>query len=207
MVVMDFAVLSLALGILLSRNLRHSLILLSLEGALLGAMSWYSAPSAKWSILIAIATVVVKAGLIPIAMLRVMNLWPSEARRDRQLPIWAYLAMLAGALGAVHIMNLLSSSRLISSAWTFFCAFWIIYLGMVMIVARRHLLSQIVALVSIENGMVLLGVSLSGAFPILLELGILADLTIAVSVLLWTSHHIHMKFETADLAALQQLKG
>lgn len=207
MVVMDWALFALALGLLLSRNIRHSLVLLALEGVLLGGITWFSSPLTLWSALVATTTITVKAGLIPAAMLRVMNLWPSEERRDHPLPIWAYLAAAAGALGVVHISHLLGTSRLVSGTSAFFCAFSSIYLGMVMIVARRHLLSQIVALVSVENGMVLLGVSLSGPLPTLLELGVLADLAIAVSLLLWTSHRIHSEFETSDVVALQRLKG
>ncbi len=76
-----------------------------------------------------------------------------------------------------------------------------------MIVARRHLLAQIASLVAIENGLVVLAVSLAGALPTFVELGMLVDLGIAITLMVWMSHLFHHEYQTTDVVALQRLRG
>jgi len=62
-------------------------------------------------------------------------------------------------------------------------------------------------LVSMENGLVLLAVSVAGSLPTFVELGMLIDLGIAVALMVWASHRIHQVFETTDVVALRRLRG
>jgi len=198
---------AIAAVLLWSRNVRFSIILLAIEGGLLSLMVSTSGHLTLSSAFVALATLAIKAGLIPTVLYRMMRTLPVEVRKDQPLPLWAYAAGIVVVLGAGHIIQLLGPSELVQNKLTFFCGLSSVYLGMVMIVARRHLLSQIAALVSIENGLVLLGVSLAGSLPVFVELGILADLAIAVTLLVWMSHRIHKIFQTADVVSLQHLKG
>lgn len=196
-----------ASGLLWSRNMRISIGLLALQGAALSVMVGTSGPLVWATGLVAIATLVIKAGLIPGVLSRMTEALPVEVRQDHPLPLWAYPAALLVVIGTGHIIQLLGPSHIIQNRLTFAYALSTVYLGMVMIVARRHLLSQIAALVSIENGLVVLGVSLAGSLPTFVELGILMDLIIAVSLLVWMGYRIHRKFHTTDVVALQNLKG
>ncbi|TAN30354.1 MAG: hypothetical protein EPN30_01050 [Actinomycetota bacterium] len=205
--VMDLVLFISAVALLWSRSLRLGIALLALEGVLLSIMAWTSQPLTWDSALMALATLTIKAGLIPTVLARMMNSWPIEVRRDHPLPLWAYATALVVVLGTGHIMQLLGPVHLIQNRPAFFYSLSTIYLGMVMVVARRHLLSQITALVSIENGLVVLGISLSDSLPTFVELGILADLMIAVALLVWMGRRIHREFQTTDVVALQALKG
>ncbi len=204
---MDLILFISAGALLWSRSIRLGIALLALEGALLSIMALTSEPLTWGSALMALATLAVKAGLIPAVLYRMMNSWPVEVRRDHPLPLWAYATALLVVIGTGHVMQLLGPAHLIQNRPAFFFSLSTIYLGMVMIVARRHLLSQITALVSIENGLVVLGISFSGSLPTFVELGILADLAIAVALLVWMGHRIHREFDTTDVVALQSLKG
>ncbi len=196
-----------ALGLLWTRKMRLSIGLLALEGALLSMMVWNSGYLSWTSALVTLSTLAIKAGLIPAVLSKMVRAAPTEARHDQSLPLWAYGAAVVVTLGTVHIISLLGPSHLIQDKVAFFYSLSTVYLGLVMIVARRHMLSQIAALVSIENGLVLLGVSLAGSLPTLVEFGILVDLVIAVTLLVWTGRRIHREFQTTDVVALQQLKG
>lgn len=197
----------IAAVLLWSRHMRLSILLLAIEGVLLSFMVSISGQLELSSAFVALATLAIKAGLIPAVLSKLMSTFPIEVRNDHSLPLWAYAAGLVVTLGTGHIIQLLGPSHLVHDKLTFFCALSSVYLGMVMIVARRHLLSQIAALVSIENGLVLLGVSLAGSLPVFVELGILVDLAIAVTLLVWMGNRIHRAFQTADVVALQRLKG
>ncbi len=197
----------IAAVLLWSRHMRLSITLLATEGVLLSLMVSISGQLELSSAFVALATLTIKAGLIPAVLSKMMSTFPIEGRKDHPLPLWAYAAVLVVTLGTGHIIQLLGPSHLVNNKLTFFCALSSVYLGMVMIVARRHLLSQIAALVSIENGLVLLGVSLAGSLPVFVELGILVDLAIAVTLLVWMGHRIQRTFQTADVVALQRLKG
>ena len=205
--VFDLFLLATAAGLLFSKSLNHSIVLLGLEGMLLGAVEFFSGPPAWSTALIALATVAVKVTLIPGILWRLARSLPTNARTEQPLPLWAFAAALAAVLGTGHIIQMLEPSRLVLDVMAFFCALCTVWLGMVMVVARRHLLSQVTALVSIENGLMLVGVSLAGSLPGFIELGILADLAAAVTILAWMSHRIHAELRTTDVVALQSLKG
>ncbi|MDA8080186.1 MAG: hypothetical protein M0Z96_01020 [Actinomycetota bacterium] len=204
---LDLILFVIAAVLLWSRHMRLSILLLAIEGVLLSLMVSISGQLELSSAFVALATLTIKAGLIPAVLSKMMSAFPIEVRKDHPLPLWAYAAGLVVTLGAGHIIQLLGPSHLVQNKFAFFCALSSVYLGMVMIVARHHLLSQIAALVSIENGLVLLGVSLAGSLPVIVELGILVDLAIAVSLLVWMGRRIHLAFQTADVAVLQRLKG
>jgi len=196
-----------AAGLLWSRNMRYSVGFLAAEGVLLALMVWTAVPWPVSAGLVGLATLAIKGVLIPGALLRVLRTWPEDGRRDQSLPLWAYGAAVVAVLAVGHVIALLAPTGLVHHALLFFYALGTIHLGLVMVVARRHLLSQLAALVSMENGLVLLAVSVAGSLPTFVELGMLIDLGIAVALMVWASHRIHQVFETTDVVALRRLRG
>ncbi len=205
--VIDLLFFIAALGLLLVRNVYLSIGLVAIEGLLISVMVSSSGPLSWVSGLVTLSTLAIKAGLIPAVLSRLIIALPAEGLKDQPLPLWAYAAAVLAIFGTDHIIHLLAPSHLIQNEPAFFFALSTVYLGLVMIVARRHLLSQIAALVSVENGLVLLAVSMSGSLPTFVELGILVDLVVAVTLLVWTGHQIHQEFKTTDIVVLQRLKG
>lgn len=196
-----------AAGLLWSRNMRYSILFLMLEGILLAIMVWTMEPMGWSSILVGLATLAIKAVLIPTVLYRMMRAWPPPVRQDHPLPLWAYAIAVVVVLAVAHVIHLLAPTHVIEYTLLFFYALSMIHLGLVMIVARRHLLSQMAALVGIENGLVVLAASLAGSLPTFVELGMLVDLCTAVTLLVWTSHRIHDQFHTTDVTALRRLRG
>ncbi|MDA8194303.1 MAG: hypothetical protein M0Z53_09945 [Thermaerobacter sp.] len=202
-----FFIFLAAAGLLWSRNMIYAVWYLAAEGILLGVMVGASGPVTWLTGLVGIATLAIKAGLIPVALHRMMKTWPSEFRQDHPLPLWAYFVAILLVLAVGHVIHLLAPAGITLHPELFFYGLASIHLGLLMIVARRHVLSQVASLVGIENGLVVLAASVAGSLPTFVELGMLMDLTIAISLLVWMSHHIHRQFNTTDVAALRRLRG
>lgn len=196
-----------ATGLFWSRNMHYAVWFLAGEGIVLSLMVWTTGPVTADTILVGIATLVIKGGLIPGLMYRTTRTWPAEFRQDHPLPLWAYGVALLGVLMVGHIMHLLAATGLMQHPLLFFYGLSSIHLGLVTIVGRRHLLSQLSSLVAIENGLVVLAVSLAGSLPTFVELGMLFDIAIAAALMAWMSHRIHSKLGTTDVLSLRRLRG
>lgn len=197
----------LALGLFWSRNMSYSVWFLAGEGVLLSLMVWTSKPITTVTILVGLATLVVKGGLIPTLLHRLLRTLPAAFRRDHPMPLWAYGTAVLVVLAVSHVIHLLGPTGVIRHTLVFFYALASIHVGFVMIVARRHLLAQLASLVAIENGLVLLAVSLTGTLPTFIELGLLVDLSLAAILMVWLSHRIHHKMQTTDVITLRRLRG
>lgn len=197
----------LAAGLLWTRNIRYVAMFLAAQGTLLALMVWINTPLTWATSLIGLTTLTIKAGLIPWLIRRILSDWPLDIGQDHPLPLWAYGAAIFVVLAVVHLEHVVQPTHLVHHPAMFFYALSTIHLGLVMIIARRHLLSQLAALVSIENGLVVLATSLSGALPAFVELGILADLSLAAILFVWTSQRIQVAFKFPDVTMLSGLKG
>ncbi len=207
MAVAGFLVFLGACGLLWSRNMVYGVIFLAAEGLALSMMVWSTEPFSLTMAAIVAATLIIKVGLIPGSMYRVVSRWPTEYRQDQPLPFWAY-PVAAGLLLAVgHVIQLLAPSNVIMHRTLFFYGLASIHLGLLMIVSRRHMLSQVAALVGIENGLVVLAASVAGSLPTFMEFGMLVDLLVAAAILVWMSHRIHRQLKTTDVVALRRLRG
>jgi hydrogenase-4 component E len=196
-----------AMGLLWSRHIPYTVWYLAAEGVVLSGMVWASGPLTLATLLVGLATLIVKGGLIPGLIHRLLRTWPAAFRRDYPLPLWGYGLAVLVVLAVGHVIHLLGPTQVIHRTVLFFYALASIHLGLVMIVARRHLLSQLAALVAIENGLVVLAVSLAGTLPTFMELGLLLDLGIAAILMVWLSHRIHHAWQTTDVTALRRLRG
>ena len=195
-----------SVGLLLVRRVTSSVLLLSLEGVALGAMVWTSGPVSLGQVTLGLVTLVIKAGLIPGVMYRLVREWPLPYQRDRALPPWAYVAGVVLLLTVTHMIRLLSPTGIILHSSLFFYGLSSIYLNLLQMISRRHVLSQVGSLVAAENGFVILAASVAGDLPMFMEFGMLVDLSIAALILVWMSRLVHGKFNTTDVTALRFLR-
>jgi hydrogenase-4 component E len=80
-------------------------------------------------------------------------------------------------------------------------------IGFYMMIVRRKALMQVLALLSLENGLFLATISLTYGMPLIVELGILFDLLVAVMVLGILIFRIQETIETMDVSKLSRLRG
>jgi hydrogenase-4 component E len=80
--------------------------------------------------------------------------------------------------------------------------------GFFLMINRRTALTQVLALLTVENGVMLAAVALTTyGMPLVVELGIFFDVMVAVMVLGILVYRIRENFASMDTSKLNQLKG
>ena len=79
-------------------------------------------------------------------------------------------------------------------------------LGIAIVVMRRPALFQVLGIIVAENGIYLLAISVSGGLPFVVELGVLFDLVLVVTVATAFSQKIHAEVGTGDTDLLRVLR-
>jgi hydrogenase-4 component E len=98
-----------------------------------------------------------------------------------------------GAEGAAHHVIGVSLSMLL--------------MGLFLMVTRRKAVTQILALLTVENAVFLVALGATTGMPLIVELGISFDVIVAVLVLGVLVHRIVDRFESMDVSRLSKLKG
>src|SRR5437016_113600 len=80
-------------------------------------------------------------------------------------------------------------------------------IGFFMMINRRKALTQVLALLSLENGLFLAAISLTYGMPMIVELGIFFDVLVAVMILAILVYRIRETFDSMDVSRLSRLKG
>jgi hydrogenase-4 component E len=80
-------------------------------------------------------------------------------------------------------------------------------IGFYMMITRRKAIMQVLALLSLENGLFLAAISLTYGMPLIVELGIFFDLLVAVMVLGILVYRIQETFDSMDVSKLSKLRG
>jgi len=80
-------------------------------------------------------------------------------------------------------------------------------IGFFMMINRRKALTQVLALLSLENGLFLAAISLTYGMPMIVELGIFFDVLVAAMILAILVYRIRETFDSMDVSRLSRLKG
>jgi hydrogenase-4 component E len=180
----------------------------ALQGMVLGIMPLVVEHEWRWIVLlVAVATVVIKGLVIPGLLRRAMR----TANIDRDLdPLIGFLPSLllgaAGMVGAVvlarrlpllpdHRESLLVAGSLAS-----------VLTGLFLLIGRSKAISQVCGYLILENGIYLFGLLLIHSVPLLVEGGILLDLTVAVFITGIIVDRIQRAFDSLDTRKLTVLR-
>jgi len=80
--------------------------------------------------------------------------------------------------------------------------------GFFLMINRRKAITQVLALLTMENGVMLAAIALTSyGMPLVVEIGIFFDLVTAVMVLGILVYRIRESFDSMDTSKLNQLKG
>jgi hydrogenase-4 component E len=80
-------------------------------------------------------------------------------------------------------------------------------IGFFTIINRRKALTQVLALLSLENGLFLAAISLTYGMPLIVEIGVLFDVLVAVMVLGILVYRIRESVDSMDVSRLRSLRG
>jgi hydrogenase-4 component E len=80
-------------------------------------------------------------------------------------------------------------------------------IGLFLMVTRKKAITQILALLTVENAVFLVAVGVTSGMPLVVELGISFDVILAVLILGVLVRRIVERFESMDVSRLSKLKG
>lgn len=157
--------------------------------------------------LAAIGTVAVKGFVIPSLLRRALR----AAHIDREVePLIGFVPSLllgAGAtIGAVALSGALPLRPEHARSLLVPGAFATVVCGFVLLMGRAKAIAQVCGYLILENGIYLFGLLLLGATPLIVEAGILLDLTVAVFIIGIIVDRIQREFDTLDTRKLTVLR-
>lgn len=180
----------------------------ALQGILLGVMPLLMAQELELHILaVAAGTVAIKGFVIPGLLRRALR----AAHTDRELRPWlgfvpSLLLGAAAVIGAVALGGRLpllpehAGSLLVPGAFATVTA------GFLLLMGRTKAVAQVCGYLILENGIYLFGLLLIRTTPLVVEAGILLDLTVAVFVIGIIVDRIQREFDSLDTTKLTSLR-
>jgi hydrogenase-4 component E len=201
-------VLLLNFFVLGTSRLRATIQASALQGALLAALViLVHGGFGVQTMVVAVATMLVKGTLIPSLLHRAMR--DAEIRREVE-PVIGFIASLllaavatSGAVLFVRVMPLAPEhvgSLLVPASLA------TVLSGFLVLCTRRKAINQVVGYLILENGIFIMGLCLLEAMPFLVEVGVLLDLLVAVFVIGIIINHINREFSSLDTARMSALK-
>ena len=196
----------LALG---SSRLPSLIRAMSLQGMVLGLMPVLMEYEAlNWQVLaVALATMVGKGVVIPHLLRRAMR----AANIEREIrPFIGFIpSLLLGAGGTIAAMALAHRLPLLDEhARTLLVPGSIASMltGFILLIGRSKAISQVCGYLILENGIYLFGLLLIHSTPLLVESGILLDITVGVFVIGIIVDRIQRAFDSLDTRKLTTLR-
>jgi hydrogenase-4 component E len=178
-------------------------VLLALVAA---TIAWSSGAAHMWAA--ALLTLAVRAIAVPavlLAMLRTVSLRretrPLVATRDGLILAVALTLVAFAAAGRLELTDAFPARQAlpVSLALTF--------IGLLLMATRRKAVSQLIGLITIENGIFLAGLIATLGLPLFVEIGIFFDLLVAVGVTAVLTLRINEHFDTVNTDQLRRLRG
>lgn len=193
-----------------SRQLRGAIqayALQSLAVSIIAAVVGYFTGSTDLYI-VAVLTVIVKCGAI------VWILRNATSRLHIQREVRPYLNIPASLLvcGILTLVAFFTSPSIVAKG-TFLnepplaISVAMVLIGLFLLSSRRHVVMQVIGLLTIENGLFSGAIAIAYGMPLIVEFGILFDVLIAVVVMSLLFTLIQRELITADTADLRRLKG
>lgn len=203
------AILIIDLCLLATERQRLCIRLLALQGLALGFLPLFGdiAPL-TWHLLVLTAIFLgIKAVALPYILRRCHAALPQEP------PLAPYIgynrSVLAGAIGCAFSVWL--ALRLPVPANPLFLVFFApaittVLAGLLIIVTRRKVLTQVMGYLVLENGIYLLGVPLARHDAFWLELSVLLDVFVGIFVMILAIRHLNQAFHSVDVDCIASLR-
>jgi hydrogenase-4 component E len=197
-----------AVGVLWRRQVSALITLLTVQGLTLTAIAALLATRHRSAeaIVVAAGVGLLKAGVVP-WMLRRVHAQVPDARETRPLVnVSTSLLAAAGltllAYAAARPLVALAPS---GSAHATPVGIAVVLIGFFLAATRQRAISQIAGILLVDNGIAAVAFLATGGVPLIVELGVSADLALAVLVLQMLTSRLHQTFGPTDLDELREL--
>ncbi len=180
-----------------------------LLGAIAGAIAWYN--HAPHIFIAATMTILLKAILVPILLERLVDRIDIHheiapiVNTPLSIMISGALTLVAYVVGESFYHPEAGAASLGHN--TLAVAISLFLIGFFMMINRRKALTQVLALLTLENGIFLAAICLTYGMPLIVELGVFFDVLVAVLVLGILIFRIRESFESMDVSKLRRLRG
>ncbi len=202
------AAMGLNLLALASSRLPSIIRAAAFQGMVLGVLPFFVESEFRWlTVAMAVGTVAVKGFVIPSLLRRALR----AANIDREEePLLGFIpslllgaaAMIGGVAlaGALPLLPQHNGSLLVPGTLATLVS------GFLLLMGRTKAISQVCGYLLLENGIYLFGMLLIRATPLIVEAGILLDLTVAVFVIGIIVDRIQREFDSLDTRKLTSLR-
>lgn len=191
-----------SLAVVMARRRSSAIVLVALQSLTLGVYALSEGPHG--SALAIVATILIaKALLLPWLLLATVRRAPKQRLLRGESPA---LARLIVALLVGFAIEQLVPRLGLTEAGVEHAAVGMLGLGMAAALLRRAVIFQALGFLIAENGVYLAGLSLRGGLPALIELGLVFDLVVSVSVAAAFAAKIHEQLGSGDTSLLEQLR-
>lgn len=201
-------VMGLNLVALASSRIPSVVAWIALQGTALGIMPLLLPHHHPWLVWpVAVATVGLKGFLIPSLLRRALR----TVHIDREVrPLLGFVpSLLLGAattIGAVALGRMMPLMPAHAHSLLVPGSFATVACGLLLMIVRSKAITQACGYLMLENGIYMFGLLLIGATPLLVEAGILLDLTVAVFVIGIIVDRIQQEFDSLDTRVLTTLR-
>lgn len=202
-------VLLLSFLLLYQRRIGAVINTFATQGTLLAlAAAWQGwvqgAPGLYLTALLALAA---KGVLIPLALHHIVRRLDLHRTVETALGIGPSL-VAGGALVGLAILAVLPATEGAGALARedLALALSVVLLGMLMMITRRNAISQVIGLLSLENGLILAAIGVAG-MPLVVELSTAALVLMVAVVAAVFAFQIRERFDTLDTASLEEHRG
>ena len=156
----------------------------------------------------AVLTVALKAVLIPWVLMRIIDRIGIHREIEPLLSVpFSLLACLGLTVVGYRVSTAFPEGATGVSHHLIGVALSLLLIGLFLMVTRKKAVTQILALLTVENAVFLVAVGVTAGMPLIVELGISFDVILAVLVLGILVRRIVDRFESMDVSRLSKLKG
>jgi hydrogenase-4 component E len=197
-----------AVGVLWRRQVSSLITLLTVQGLTLTGIAVLLAAQSRSAeaVSVAVGVGVLKAGIIPWMLRRVLRQVPGARETRPLVNVSASLLAAAGltllAYAAARPLVALAQSPSVHATPV---GIAVVLLGFFLAATRQRAISQIIGVLLIDNGIAAVAFLATGGVPLIVELGVSADLVLAVLVLQILTSRLHQTFGPTDLDELREL--
>ena len=196
------AVVALGFGVMLVRRRSLATLLVAVQGLLLGVGALTLAGDSS-GLLVAGVILLVRAVALPalLTLARRRTPEPALVAPATTVVVRLLVATVVALVAVASMPSLGLGDRAAEHG-----AVALLSLGIAIVAMRRPALLQVLGILVAENGVYLLAISVPGGLPFVIELGVLFDLALVVTVATAFTQKIHGEVGTGDTDLLRGLR-
>jgi hydrogenase-4 component E len=192
-----------SLAVIVVRRRSLAIVLVAGQSLGLGLYALTKGSHTSTALAVAATVLIAKAVVLPALLLFTVQRARKQHLITTELPALARLAItVASALAIEQLIPRFG----VTGAGVEHAAVGVLALGILTAVVRRAVLFQALGFLIAENGIYLAGLSLPGGLPVFIELGLVFDLVVIVSVAAAFAAKIHEELGSGDSSLLEALR-